>query len=116
MSEIYTVLGSLERWGLRWKGSDQPVCELMEDGYWTPWHKAKKEIDRLKEENRKLRTVIENAIKCASRCEEEWDDKVVVDSFNFIYQLHLIKGELRRARYTGANSPQLEHPDQEETE
>lgn len=30
----------LPRYGLRWTGPDQFVCEPMPDGYWTPWHLA----------------------------------------------------------------------------
>lgn len=31
---------TLERYGLRWIGSDNAVIEPMDDGYWTPWHIA----------------------------------------------------------------------------
>ena len=36
------------RYGLRWGGPSQPVAVPMVDGYWTPWHLAEREIERLR--------------------------------------------------------------------
>lgn len=38
----------LPRYGLRWNGPDNPATLPMDDGYWTPWHLAQAEIDRLR--------------------------------------------------------------------
>lgn len=29
-----------DRYGIRWAGPEQPICEPMPDGYWTPWHES----------------------------------------------------------------------------
>ena len=36
------------RYGLRWGGPSQPVAVPMVDGYWTPWHLAEREFERLR--------------------------------------------------------------------
>jgi hypothetical protein len=40
----------LERYGIRWRGKNDPTYEQMPDGYWTPWHIAQEENDRLRAE------------------------------------------------------------------
>lgn len=37
----------MPRYGLRWNGPRQPVSVPMADGYWTPWHLAEAECERL---------------------------------------------------------------------
>ena len=36
----------MERYGIVWRG-DQPIARPLPDGYWTPWHPANAEIERL---------------------------------------------------------------------
>lgn len=38
----------LTRYGLQWNGPTDFVATPMPDGYWTPWHLAQAEIDRLR--------------------------------------------------------------------
>ena len=38
------------RYGIRWNGPTEPMAVPMEDGYWTPWHLANREIGRLERE------------------------------------------------------------------
>lgn len=45
--ELRDIL-TLSRWGITWQGPENPICVPMNDGYWTPWHLAEKEIDALK--------------------------------------------------------------------
>ena len=40
----------MPRYGIRWDGPTEPVAVPMEDGYWTPWHLAHREIERLERE------------------------------------------------------------------
>lgn len=40
-------LVELGRWGVRWDGPDNPICEEIPDGYWTPWHLAADAITAL---------------------------------------------------------------------
>jgi len=35
------------RFGIRWNGPREPIATEMPDGYWTPYHLAKDDIDRL---------------------------------------------------------------------
>ena len=35
---------ALERYGVYWRGPQEPICEAMSDGYWTPWHHAQARI------------------------------------------------------------------------
>lgn len=44
----------LVRYGLRWKGHDNAVCEPVADGYWTPWREAADAIARLVQERDEL--------------------------------------------------------------
>ena len=37
----------MPRYGLQWNGPESPVTVLMDDGYWTPWHLANSEVERL---------------------------------------------------------------------
>jgi hypothetical protein len=47
----YPPIGSgMPRYGLRWSGPEAPLSVPMDDGYWTPWHMAQAEVDRLKAE------------------------------------------------------------------
>lgn len=34
----------LPRYGLRWNGPDKPLAVPMDDGYWTPFHLAERQI------------------------------------------------------------------------
>lgn len=47
MSENASTGAPLQRYGLEWQGPELPVCVPMPDGYWTPWHVAQAEIERL---------------------------------------------------------------------
>ncbi len=38
---------TLPRYKMRWNGSDLPMPESMGDGYWTPFHLALAEVERL---------------------------------------------------------------------
>jgi hypothetical protein len=53
--EIQPKPMALLRYGVIWRGHNnqptQPILELMHDGYWTPWHLAQAEIDRLGEKS-----------------------------------------------------------------
>lgn len=40
----------MPRYGIRWNGPTEPMAVSMEDGYWTPWHLANREIERLERE------------------------------------------------------------------
>ena len=40
----------LPRYGLRWNGPSQPLSVPMDDGYWTPWHLAQGECEKLRED------------------------------------------------------------------
>lgn len=40
-------IAGLLRYGVAWDGPDKPTCQLMDDGYWTPWHVAKDLIEKL---------------------------------------------------------------------
>lgn len=40
----------LDRYGIQWNGPTEPLPVPMSDGYWTPWHIANDELQRLKEE------------------------------------------------------------------
>jgi len=37
----------MPRYGLQWNGPESPVTVLIDDGYWTPWHLANAENERL---------------------------------------------------------------------
>lgn len=37
----------LPRFGIKWSGPTEPLSVPMDDGYWTPWHYANAEIERL---------------------------------------------------------------------
>lgn len=37
------------RFGIRWNGPQSPLAVPMDDGYWTPWHLAQAEVERLKD-------------------------------------------------------------------
>lgn len=39
----------LPRYGLKWNGPSQPLSVPMDDGYWTPWHLAQAECEKLRE-------------------------------------------------------------------
>jgi hypothetical protein len=55
-SEIeVTQADDLQRWGFRWKGHDHGTHELMDDGYWTPWHEAAATIASLRAEIERLK-------------------------------------------------------------
>ena len=41
-------MADLPSYGLEWKGPTEPVAVPKPDGYWTPWHLANTEIDRLR--------------------------------------------------------------------
>lgn len=45
----------MPRYGLRWNGPRQPVSVPMADGYWTPWHLAEAECERLRQQLAELR-------------------------------------------------------------
>lgn len=49
----------LERYGIRWNSPTEPICTPMIDGYWTPWHVAHAEIEKLKAENERLKAAQE---------------------------------------------------------
>lgn len=38
----------MPRYGIRWHGLDRPLAAKMDDGYWTPWHLANAEVERLR--------------------------------------------------------------------
>lgn len=40
----------LMRYGIKWNGPREPIATPMDDGYWTPWHVANDEIERLTRE------------------------------------------------------------------
>lgn len=48
----------LERYGIAWIGGSGPIHGPMNDGYWTPWHIAQEELDRLREDARMLRLAL----------------------------------------------------------
>jgi hypothetical protein len=37
----------IPRYGLQWNGPTNPLSVPMDDGYWTPWHLASAEVERL---------------------------------------------------------------------
>ena len=37
----------LDRFGVKWQDPRNPICILMPDGYWTPWHVAQERIRKL---------------------------------------------------------------------
>ena len=37
----------MPRYGLQWNGPTNPLSVPMDDGYWTPWHLANAEVERL---------------------------------------------------------------------
>lgn len=37
----------IPRYGIRWNGPTEPMSVPMEDGYWTPWHLAHRQIEYL---------------------------------------------------------------------
>lgn len=41
----------LERWGVSWIGPKEPICQVMPDGYWTPWHIADAALKAERQEN-----------------------------------------------------------------
>lgn len=38
---------TMERFGIRWNGPQEPIAVPMDDGHWTPWHLANAEVERL---------------------------------------------------------------------
>jgi len=46
----------MPRYGFRWNGPTDPLAVPMSDGYWTPWHLASAEVQRLTDERDKART------------------------------------------------------------
>ena len=44
VSDTATESERLPRYGVRWNGPTDPICEPMADGLWTPWHEAEKRI------------------------------------------------------------------------
>lgn len=38
----------LPRYGVRWNGPTQPLSVPKDDGYWTPWHLAQAECEKLR--------------------------------------------------------------------
>ena len=50
MTEPVTGAEPLERWGRNNPPHSAPEWMRMEDGYWTPWHMAQAELDRLRGE------------------------------------------------------------------
>lgn len=42
------LLGGIPRYGLQWSGPKSFVATPMRDGYWTPWHIAQAEIERMR--------------------------------------------------------------------
>jgi hypothetical protein len=48
----------LVRYGIRWNGPTEPICEPMEDGYWTPWHIAQALIEEAYQERKKWAKLI----------------------------------------------------------
>lgn len=55
----------LPRYGLRWDGPSQPLSVPMDDGYWTPWHLAQGECEKLRKEAVVLMAALEG-IKVAA--------------------------------------------------
>lgn len=41
---------AIVRYGIKWNGPREPIGTPMVDGYWTPWHIANAEIERLRAE------------------------------------------------------------------
>lgn len=41
---------TIMRYGIKWNGPREPIATPMEDGYWTPWHIANAEIERLQKD------------------------------------------------------------------
>jgi hypothetical protein len=51
----------MPRYGLRWNGPTKPLSAPMDDGYWTPWHLASAENERLQERVAELESFINQA-------------------------------------------------------
>lgn len=51
-------LVGLERYGIERRGPHLPIALPMPDGYWTPWHLAQAEIERLREECDRLHELL----------------------------------------------------------
>lgn len=45
----------LPRYGVRWNGPTQPLSVPKDDGYWTPWHLAQTECEKLRKDAERYR-------------------------------------------------------------
>lgn len=43
-------IAPMARFGIRWNGPQSPIAVPMDDGYWTPWHVASAEVERLRKD------------------------------------------------------------------
>lgn len=98
----------LPRYGIRWNGPTEPLSVPLNRGYWTPWHLAAAEIDRLGEENRKLelrwKAEMEHAAKLAARARKAESDFSYMNRIRDHLQGQVL--ELQRDRETACeNTP-----------
>ena len=62
----------LPRYGLRWNGPTKPLAVPIGDGYWTPWHLAHAEADRLRARVAELEALTaENQRQCVEAQEAQ---------------------------------------------
>jgi hypothetical protein len=62
---------TLSRWGIKWQGPENPICVPMNDGYWTPWNLAEKEINALIHDNAQLYKSLNSETSERCRLEDE---------------------------------------------
>lgn len=67
-------MSDLSRWGIEWLGPKEPAFKVCEDGYWTPWHIATAEIERLHQQEDKLRNTVIAAEQRVIELLNPWQD------------------------------------------
>ena len=68
---------ALPRYGVRWNGEKQPITVPMVDGYWTPWHLAQSECEKLRKDVDQYRRLIELGE------DFQWENIIRVDISDF---------------------------------
>lgn len=60
-------------YGIKWNGPREPIGTPMDDGYWTPWHIANAEVERL----RALLAEPNYCARCGANENEPSDDRIL---------------------------------------